>query len=218
MTTADVMRRAGRRKPGAGMWAAVLLGLLLSGCVDSAWLVRPGPQRVARAFLVTPDAPWNAVNPTLFAGRKRNALWTMNGVPLDFVAFIGGIPSGGTLFRLPTKQVKKREVPVFRSSMLLPEIAEFIEASYARALEAQEFRTLALAPFSFGGHDGFRMEFRTVLRDEVPRRGIAAGAIVDGRLYLVLYQAAELHYFAHNRERVEALLRSLSLAPARRSS
>lgn len=212
---AGAMGRGPRTGTRAGLGAVLLACLALGACADSARLVRPGPQRVARVFTVSPEAPWNAVSPAMFAGRKRNALWTMNGVPLDFVAFIGGIPSGGTLFRFPSKQVKKREVPVFRASMLLPEIAEFIEASYARGLEAQVFETLSLDAFTFGGHEGFLMEFRTVLRDEVPRRGLAAGAIVDGRLHLVLYQAAELHYFARNRDRVLALLRSIALAPAR---
>ncbi|RMF65926.1 MAG: hypothetical protein D6740_13585 [Alphaproteobacteria bacterium] len=198
------------------VFALVFLPMLLAGCGGDIGLVRPRQQLVAGSFQVTPTRAWNSLKPKGFYGRKRVALWTEDGESLDFVAWIAGMYSGSVLFQLPHKLIKKREVPVFRSSMLIPEVAEFIKASYARALGVTVFDILSLKPRDFGGHPGFVMEFRTVLHDEVPRRGLAAGAIVDGRLYLMLYQAAELHYYDRYRQDVLAMLDGLTLTPRRR--
>ena len=171
---------------------------------------------MAGSFWVRPAHAWNSLKPKGFYGRKRVALWTADGESLDFVAWISGMYSGSVLFQLPHKLIKKREVPVFRSSMLIPEVAEFIKASYARALGVTVFDILSLKPRNFGGYPGFVMEFRTVLHDEVPRRGLAAGAVVNGRLYLMLYQAAELHYYDRYRPDVLNMLDTLTLTPRKR--
>ncbi len=199
-----------------GLFAFVLMPILLAGCGGDIGLVRPRQQLVTGSFWVTPAHAWNSLKLKGFYGRKHVALWTADGESLDFIAWISGMYSGSALFQLPHKLIKKREVPVFRSSMLIPEVAEFIKASYARALGVTVFDILSLKPRDFGGYPGFVMEFRTVLHDEVPRRGLAAGAIVDGRLYLMLYQAAELHYYDRYRPDVLDMLDTLTLTPRRR--
>ena len=43
---------------------------------------------------------------------------------------------------------------------------------------------------------------------------LGAGAVVDGKLYLILFSAPRLHYFAATRPTVERLIASARFAPA----
>ncbi|HET9813724.1 MAG TPA: hypothetical protein VFP57_08735, partial [Sphingomicrobium sp.] len=71
-----------------------------------------------------------------------------------------------------------------------------------------DFRTLSLQPRSFLGTNGFQFDYEHLDGDELWRKGRAVGAIVDGRLYLILFDAARSHYYAAGLPDFEAIVAS----------
>ena len=105
-----------------------------------------------------------------------------------------------------------RQVPDFRSDMTAPEIAAMIESLFRVRGGSVDFRTLALQPRGFMGTNGFQLDFEHLDGDELWRRGRAVGAVIDGRLYLIMLDAARTHYYANALPDFEAMV-----ASARRS-
>jgi hypothetical protein len=77
-----------------------------------------------------------------------------------------------------------------------------------------DFRTLALQPRPFLGANGFQLDYEHLDDDELWRRGRAVGVIVDGKLYLILLDAAKSHYFDATLPDFEALVGSAQLRRA----
>jgi hypothetical protein len=101
-----------------------------------------------------------------------------------------------------------RQVPKFRSNMTAPEVASMIESLFRVRGGTVDFRTTSLAPRMFLGANGFQYDFEHLDSDEVRRQGRAVGAIIDGRLYLVLLDATRSHYFGASLPDFEAIVRS----------
>jgi hypothetical protein len=101
-----------------------------------------------------------------------------------------------------------RQVPKFRSSMTAPEIAAMIETFFRVRGGTVDFKTTGLAPRPFLGANGFQHDFEHLDADEVWRRGRLVGAVIDGRLYLVLLDATKSHYFDASLGDFEAIVRS----------
>ncbi|MCL6607872.1 MAG: hypothetical protein K6T74_07235 [Geminicoccaceae bacterium] len=66
----------------------------------------------------------------------------------------------------------------------------------------------SLRPVPFAGGEGIRAEFR--LRDGrgVAQRGFAVARVIDGRLFMILFVAAEDHYFPTLAPAVERIVGS----------
>ena len=79
--------------------------------------------------------------------------------------------------------------------MTAPEITAMLESLFRVRGGTVDFKTLGLAPRPFLGQNGFQFDYEHLDSDEVWRRGRAVGASVDGRLYLILVDAARAHYF-----------------------
>jgi hypothetical protein len=60
-----------------------------------------------------------------------------------------------------------------------------------------------------GGEDGFRFDFSYVSEEGLNYNGIAAGAVRDDKLYLVMYIGTTLHYFEKYIEEVDYILKSI---------
>src|SRR5947209_13204561 len=56
-------------------------------------------------------------------------------------------------------------------------------------------KTLSLQPRPFLGANGFQWDYEHLDSDELWRRGRAVGAVIDGKLYLILFDAARSHYY-----------------------
>ncbi len=142
---------------------------------------------------VTPPREWNKQRGQLFVDIREVEDWTQNGPYLDGISFVTGLKSGDTLVRQTRRD--DRQVPKFRSNMTAPEIAAMLESLFRVRLGTIDFRTLGLAPRPFLGQPGFQFDYEHLDGDEVWRRGRAVGATVDGRLYLILVDAARSHYY-----------------------
>jgi hypothetical protein len=163
------------------------------GMFQSYRLIRPGPEDVARgAMVVTPTMRWNRA-PRGVYDIEREENWTLNGPFLDGLTFIGGLENDKRI--VVQRRKADRKVPNFRSDMSPPDVAAMIESLYRIRAGSSQFNMTALQPRSFLGETGFQFDFEHLGGDEVWRRGRAVGAIVRGRLYLILLDGARSHYF-----------------------
>ncbi|MEA3064260.1 MAG: hypothetical protein QOJ27_695 [Sphingomonadales bacterium] len=182
--------------------APVLALSLLAGCAGGPGggyglryyrLVEPGPETVARGSMtVTPTIRWNKA-PRGPDQIFREEDWTLNGPLLDGLTFIGALENDKRIVQQGRKA--DRKVPNFRSDMSPPEIGAMIESFYRVRAGAGEFNVTGMQPRYFAGSPGFQYDFDYLGGDEVWRRGRAVGAVVEGRLYLALLDAARAHYF-----------------------
>ena len=198
------------------------VALALSGCSSlggagegfgSAYysLVRVGSRQVGDGSMaVTAPRPWNRTRKLfLFDDVRWVDDWTLNGPLLDGMSFVSGLPSGKYLIR--QRRTEDRQVPKFRSDMSAPEVTAMLESLYRVRGGAVDFRTTSLQPRTFLGTNGFQFDFEHLDSDELWRRGRAVGAVVNGRLYLILFDAARSHYFGSAVGDFEAMAASARL-------
>jgi hypothetical protein len=158
------------------------------------------------AMSVTAPREWNRTERSVFNDVRWVEDWTLNGPFLDQVSFIAGLPHDRRLIRQERKA--DRQVPKFRRDMTAPEVAALIETLYRVEGGSVDFRTTSLAPRSFLATPGFQLDFEHLGGDEVWRRGRAVGAVIDGKLYLMMVDAARSHYFPNVLPDFEAMVTS----------
>ena len=161
------------------------------------------------SMIVSAPRPWNRHRPITFEDVRQVEDWTLNGVSLDAISFVTGLKDGKSLIR--QRRSTSQQVPIFRSNMTPPEIAAMIESLYRVKGGAVEFRTLALQPRPFLGTGGFQLDYEHLDSDELWRKGRAVGAVINGRLYLILMDAARSHYYATVLPDFEAIAASAEL-------
>jgi hypothetical protein len=161
---------------------------------------------------VSAPRPWNRHRPVLFEDIREVEDWTLNGPILDGMSFVTGLPNGKSLIH--QRRTADQQVPPFRSNMTAPEIAEMLESLYRVRGGAVDFRTLSLQPRPFLGYNGFQLDYEHLDTDELWRKGRVVGAVIDGRLYLILLDAARLHYYETTLPDFEAVVASAQLRRA----
>jgi hypothetical protein len=174
-------------------------------------LVRPG--KVIRvgtgAMGVVAPREWNRTTRNGFTDIRYVEDWTLNGPYLDGVTFVSGLPDDRRIIRQERRA--DRQVPKFRSNMTAPEVASLLETLYRVEGGTVDWRTLALVPRPFMGYPGFQLDFEHLDGDELWRKGRAVGAIINGRLYLMLFDAARSHYYPAALPDFEAMVASAQL-------
>lgn len=194
--------------------------LALSGCQSIGGegfgfggysLVRPRSTLVGDGSMaVTPPREWNRVSTTWAIDDIRAVEdWTLNGPYLDSMSFITGLKSGRYIIRQSKRDAQ--QVPKFRSDMTPPEITAMLESFYRVKAGSVDLRTTSLKPRQFMGYNGFQWDFDHLDQDEVWRRGRVVGAVIGGRLYLILLDGARMHYFANAAPDFEAVVNSARL-------
>lgn len=170
-------------------------------------LIRPKEVRVGdNSMAVTPQREWNKISARLFTDIRDVEDWTQNGPYLDGISFVTGLKDGKAL--VYQRSQDDRQVPKFRSNMTPPEIAAILESLFRVRGGAVEYSTTALAPRPFLGVSGFQYDYEHLDSDEVRRKGRAVGAVVDGKLYLILFDAARSHYYGALLPDFEAIVQS----------
>jgi hypothetical protein len=158
---------------------------------------------------VVPPRPWNRRRATLFEDISAVEDWTLNGPVLDGVSFITGLKSGRDIIR--QRRTADQQVPKFRADMTPPEIASLLESLYRVRGGTVDFHTLSIQPRAFLGTNGFQFDFEHLDEDELWRKGRAVGSVINGRLYLMLYDAARTHYYEAALPDFEAMVASAQL-------
>jgi hypothetical protein len=198
--------------------AAASLALSLTACSGVGGggfgsyysLVRPHSVSVGDGSMaVTPPRPWNRQQRFFFDDVSWVEDWTLNGPFLDDLTFISGLPNAKRLIRTDSRDAQ--QVPKFHSDMSAPEIAAMLESAYRVRGGAVDFRTLSLQPRQFMGYPGFQLDYEHLDSDELWRKGRAVGAVINGRLYLIMLDAARSHYFPDELRDFEAMVASARL-------
>lgn len=159
---------------------------------------------------VTPPREWNRVS-SVWAIDDIRAVedWTLNGPYLDSMSFVTGLKTGRYIIRQSKRDAQ--QVPKFREDMTAPEITAMLESFYRVKAGTVELKTISLQPRQLMGYPGFQWDFDHLDVDEVWRRGRVVGAVIGGRLYLILLDAARMHYFANAAPDFEAVVNSARL-------
>jgi hypothetical protein len=171
-----------------------------------------GLVRVARVNVgdgqmsVVAPRPYNRHRRILFSDVKDVEDWTLNGPILDGISFVSGMNDNRELIR--QRRTASQQVPRFRSNMTPPEIAAMLESLYRVKGGAVDLKTLALQPRPFLGANGFQWDYEHLDQDELWRRGRAVGAVIDGKLYMILLDAARSHYYDSELPDFEAIVAS----------
>jgi hypothetical protein len=161
------------------------------------------------SLTVTPPRPYNRHRSFLWSDVQDVEDWTLNGPYLDGISFVSGLKSGRYLIRQSKRA--DQQVPKFRSDMTPPEIAAMLESLYRVKGGAVEFRTLSLQPRAFLGTGGFQLDYEHLDSDELWRKGRAVGAVINGQLYLILFDAARSHYYGTILPDFESIVASAQL-------
>ena len=173
-------------------------------------LVRVQETRVGNdSMAVTPPREWNKISGSLFVDIHAVEDWTQNGPYLDGISFVTGLKDGKALVYQRSRD--DRQVPKFRSNMTPLEITSMIESLFRVRAGAVDFKTIGLRPRPFMGYNGFQYDYEHLDGDEVRRKGRAVGAVIDGRLYLILFDAARSHYYGALLPDFEAVVNSARL-------
>ena len=161
------------------------------------------------SLTVTPPRPYNRHRSFLWSDVQDVEDWTQNGPYLDGISFVSGLKSGRYLIRQSKRA--DQQVPKFRSDMTPPEIVAMLERLYRVKGGAVEFRTLSLQPRPFLGTGGFQLDYEHLDSDELWRKGRAVGAVINGQLYLILFDAARSHYYGTILPDFESIVASAQL-------
>ena len=176
-------------------------------------LVQPREREVARTMRVTPTMRWNRAPRTVYdIPREEN--WTLHGITLDGLTFIGGLEDGRPLVRWQRRQ-DIRQVPNFRADMTPPEIASMIESFYRIRAGSVSFNMTGLQPRTFLGHPGFQFDYEHLGGNELTRQGRVVGAVIGQRLYMILFDAPKSHFFGAIVPEVERIVASARLRSQR---
>lgn len=170
--------------------------LAMAGCATYT-LVEPTRTTIAGVYSVEPQIRWSA----LARGKVEN--WTTDGFALHAVRFFKGVEDGEALFGT-TGQAK---LPLFRATMTPNDIAELVVDTLSK-LQAQRLEVRGLRPARFADAEGFRFGLTFLTREGLEKEAIVTGAVIDGKLHMIMYDGAAQHYFPKHREAVERLFES----------
>lgn len=179
--------------------AAIFVALLLVGCAQYT-AVKPAESRVVGdALQVRPQMPWSAFQ----SGHME--VWTVNGIDLQSITYLTGIEDGKPLF----DDLLGEDPPSYRAGMRASDIVDLFEASL-RAASYSQIEVTNLRPARVGEQSGFRFDYSAFDRRGLAKRGMVVGfKDASKRLTVVLYEAADEHYFDAFRAEAETVLSSI---------
>ena len=196
-----------------GLLAALVL---TAGCVPTYQLIQPAPTYV-EALELRPSQSWNKAPHSNTYNRKDSETWTQDGLILDRLLIVAGVPDGESIIKNPRKD---SALPAFRSDMLPNEIEELFEATIVKLYGEgnSAVTTSNLRPHRFGDNPGVLFDIEASVTESPNYRGLVGAFIVDGELYSMLFIAVETHYYDKHIAEAEAIIKGARLAPSSTSS
>jgi len=166
------------------------------------------PERVSSGghYSVKPSIEWNR------EARGHTETWTIDGPLLQQIRFLSGLEDGDRMFPggLLANSRREKRKPAFREDMTPPEIVEFFQASLARVV-AGNIEATRLRPERFGNLAGFRFDFEYALEDGLDRAGFAVATVSNEKLYMIVYAAPRMYYYARHKDNAEQLIRTIKM-------
>lgn len=196
------------RKPHRRCLFGLVCVFILSGCAHYRLVSAGQVLTVGGAFSVSPRIDWS------MSDRNHPVTWTVDGPALQKLQFFPGIENGKPLIELPA--AADRPMPSFKAKMTPIEIWDLIEATLSR-MSAHEIKNERVQPAPFGSLEGFRFFFSFVSAAGLDYRGLAAGAVKDQKLFLVMYTGTKRFYYDKCLKEVERIIDSIKIHAQLRS-
>lgn len=195
------------------MRTALLLALAIlaagTAAAQANKLIEPGPcDKIAKgAFSASPEHEWNRLDDR---EGKYQEIWTIDGEPLNKVTFYGGVPLGEPLFK--ERDRKNQPLPKVSEGMLITDIPVLLENTYRILSPGIRIAIGMQQPADFAGTKGIRFAYTvTSNRDEVERRAEAIGAVRNGRLYLITYEAPAIYFYDKDVDKFRQIVESVRI-------
>lgn len=180
---------------------------ILAGCVTGYTLVPPGAN-TAQDLQVTAGNGWNLAPPGFVGGSRKGAqTWTQDGLALNRLVLIPGVPDGETLL---VDRQNQAALPSFRSDMLPNELEELVESTLVKYFGegTATVSTANLRPQTFGDARGVMFDVSAQLAESPDYKGTIGAFVADEKLYTIWYIAADPHYYDKHAEAAESIIRS----------
>lgn len=191
----------------------LLLLLPLGGCIVPYSLVGAGNVSVG-GLQLSPTQSWNLAPAATSPGSRKDAqVWTQDGLLLDRLMIIPGVPNGEGI----VAQVRDDDaIPVFRANMLPNEIEELAESSIVKQFGegSASVETSNLRPHRFGEHRGILFNMAVSVSGGPDYGGLAGSFIVDDRLYMLMFFGAQPYYYDKHLADAEAIITGARLVAA----
>ena len=150
-----------------------------AGCSIAPFtLVTPGTVAVVD-LTVQAGSGWNnAPNHQRRYARKDSVAWTKDGLLLDRLVFIPGVPDGEPLL---VSRERTAAMPIFRADMLPNELEELVESSIVKFFgEGQAVvSTENLRPHRFGENRGVLFDLSATVTESPTYRGLVGAFIAS---------------------------------------
>jgi len=168
--------------------------------------VPAGPVALGGPHRVVLGREWSDISAVMPQKARNVRVLTIDGPLLNRLYLIEGLNTGEGLLKSPAKE---RPAPRFHGDMSATELVEFMSDSVA-AMGYQRIATNKLRPAKVGAKNGYRFDLEAQTESGLELRGQAQVAVLEGKLYAVLYLAPAEHYFAAGLPEVEAIMGSQS--------
>lgn len=179
---------------------------IVSGCVSFKATV-PGELTFSELTVDT-EIAWNEVpREATRLSRNDSRMWTQDGVLLDRILIIPGVPSGEPIFKQTSSS---QALPTFNATMLPNEIEELTESSIVKLFGegGVVVETRQLRPHRFGDDKGIMFDIEVSVSDGPNYRGVAGALIVSEKLYLILFLGAEPYYYEKHLDKALDVIKS----------
>ena len=189
----------------------VLLAVLSAGCVTTTYTLVPTGTSQVGNLAVSPGLNWNLA-PKIHTpiARRDSQSWTRDGLNLNRLIVIPAVPDGEAIFKAPQQSAA---LPVFRTGMLPNELVELAESSIEKLFGEGEsvIETDNLRPHRFGEQIGVMFDLNLTLAAGPRYRGLVGSFTAADGLYLIIYLAADPHYFERYRQEAEWIITNAHL-------
>lgn len=171
--------------------------VIVTGCAPAGITMKPsGLHEIGQSYSIATSRSWSHI-----PGPPES--WTVDGVTLGVLRTWAALEDGDTLF-----EMSGRSLPPFRSDFSQLEVAELVTDTIESLASGADVQTTHFRPTAFGSIDGFRFEV-SYLQDGLPYRGMAAGALHDDKLDLILFTAPAEHYYDLHVPEIENIVASV---------
>lgn len=188
----------------------ILLIAALATCATASLansLVAPGEHTaIAQSTIGTSvSGEWNKLSRS---DGPNVEIWTRDGDGLNKVSFFGGIAAGNPIYK--EKDSKNAPLPKVAANMLLPDIPVLFESTYRAQFKVDRMSIDSQDVVTVNGRQAIKFAYTYVKgEDEVDRKGEAIGAIANGKLYLVAYEAPAIYFFDKDHEEFQHMVGNL---------
>ena len=188
------------------VWMLICLAAAaMSGCSQYN-LIEPKRYAITDVYSIEPQIPWSASR----SGKLE--IWTVDGQALQKIIFVKGLEDGESIFpsRGRRSQRRRTEPPKFKAYMRANEVLEFVLDSW-RYMGRGQVKSKKLSPTRFGKAPGYHFEYSYLTKSGLEMEGMGVGAVLDDKLYLIVYEGTNQYYFGKHKPDVEKLIESVDL-------